>query len=66
MPTRRRFDLVSDEVSRLQRVAHPTRPHTDPVADPTGAELVADDVRLEERLFYALANAEDVLVTANR
>ena len=50
----------------MQRVAHSSRSHTDAVADTHGSELVTDDIRVNERFFDALAEAEDMFVAAER
>jgi hypothetical protein len=54
VPARRALHLIRDQVSRLQRERHAAGTHRDTVANADGAELVANEVGLYERLLDSL------------
>ena len=46
-----RFHRVCDQVSRLQRIAHPLGPHGDAIANPNGVKAHADHPRILDPLL---------------
>ena len=58
------LDLVSDEVSRLQRVTHAKGSHRDAVRHSNGSELVPDEAGTGHRVLDALTETQNVLVAA--
>lgn len=58
------LDLVGNEVSRLERVPHSSSTHADSVANSNGAELVANQSRLDQGRLDFLAQPEEMFVAS--
>jgi hypothetical protein len=52
------FDLVGDEIPRLERIGHSAGSHTDAVTDAYCTELVAYDASGREGSFGTLSQAQ--------
>jgi hypothetical protein len=58
------LDLVGDEVSRLQRVAHTESSHRNAIRHSDGTELVTDQTSTGHRILDTLTKTQNVLVAA--
>jgi hypothetical protein len=46
--------LIGNEIPRLERIGHPTSPHTDAITNANCAELVAHDASIRDGTFDTL------------
>lgn len=59
------FDLIGDQIPRLERVGHPVCAHADAVADANSTELVGYNAGVGDGLFDALSEGEEVFIASD-